>query len=621
MEIELVAIRDFLASHPPFDHLPEDALDLLPKAFAIRYFRRGSKFPPEDADQLYLYVVRQGAAEMRTVDGDLVSKLGEGDMCTFPCADSAITPQLLGVTTEDTLAYILPCERLRPLKAEHAEFRMHFDQSVSERLRSALQKMKRPPGQTSNLMTMDTGELTANRVVRAAPDTSIQEVARIMNDERVSSLLIMENEQLLGMVTLRDLRSRCLAVGLPTDLPVRKIMTENLRCIDHNTPAFQALIAMTRLNVHHLPVMDGERVRGVLTTTDMVRHQSANAVYLVGDIYKSKDVETLAQIGGRKAELQVHLVASGATAEHVGQAVTAVTDAITKRLLQLAEAKLGPPPVPYSWVACGSQARREQTSCGDQDNGLIISNEMEPEHDGYFAELARFVSDGLNACGYIYCPGNVMATNPKWRQPLRVWRRYFTRWIEKPEPMALMLSSVFFDMRAVGGDRSLFQRLQALVLGKGEKNRIFHAYMVANALKHRPPLGFFRNFVLRRSGDHVKTFDLKLRGIVPIIDLARVFSLSKGRKEVGTIHRLEAATKTHAVSRDGGANLIDAYEFIATLRVQHQVRLIRSGQPPDNYISPNELSPLERSHLKDAFSLISSIQDTLGQRYQTERFG
>ena len=621
MDIELVEIRDFLASHPPFDHLPADALNLLPKAFTVRYFRRGTAFPPKDADQPYLYVVRQGAVEMRSIDGDLVSKLGEGDMCSHPCEETANTPQLDGVTTEDTLVYALPCERLQTIKAEHPEFREHFDLSVSERLRSALEHMKQAPCQTSNLMTMNTGALNQTRVVSAAPDTSIQEVARIMNDERVSSLMIMENEHLLGMVTLRDLRSRCLAVGLPTDRPVREIMTENLRCIDHNTPAFQALIAMTRLNVHHLPVMAGERVVGVLTTTDLVRHQSANAVYLVGDIYKSKDVETLAQIGGRIPELQVHLVATGATAEHVSQAVTAVTDAITKRLLQLAEAKLGPPPVPYAWVACGSQARREQTSHGDQDNGLILSNEMEPEHDGYFAELARFVSDGLSACGYYYCPGDVMATNPKWRQPLRVWKRYFTQWIEKPEPMALMLSSVFFDMRVVGGDESLFQRLQPLVLGKGKKNRIFLAYMVANALKHRPPLGFFRNFVLRRSGDHAKTFDLKHRGIVPIIDLARVFSVSEGLNEVNTIHRLEEAAKTHAISRDGSANLIDAHEFIATLRVQHQVRQIRSGQQPDNYISPEELSPLERSHLKDAFSLISSIQDTLGQRYQTERFG
>lgn len=621
MDIELAEIRDFLASHPPFDHLPEEALDKLPKDMVIRYFRRGSEFPPKDADQTYLYLIRQGAVELRDAEGELVSKLGEGDMCTFPCTQESMEPPFKGVTAEDTLVYLLGCQQLQAVKAANDNFREHFDNTVSQRLRKALQHMQEPSGQTSNLMTMVVSELTAKRVISAPPTANIQEVAQIMSEERVSSLLIMENEKLIGMVTLRDLRSRCLALGLPYDRLVRDIMTENLHLIDHNTPAFQALITMTRLNVHHLPVVNGEQVVGVLTTTDLVRHQSANAIYLVGDIYKSKSIETLAQIGQRIPELQVHLVASGATAEHVGQAVTAVTSAITRRLLQMAEEQLGAPPVPYTWVACGSQARREQTSHGDQDNALVIADAMKPEDDAYFAAMAKIVCDGLDACGYYYCPGDVMATNPRWRQPLRVWKGYFSKWIDKPDPMALMLSSVFFDMRAIGGDESLLNDLQTLVLDKSKNNKIFLAYMVSNALKHRPPLGFFRNFVLISGGDHAKTFDLKHRGIVPITDLARVFSLSEGLDEINTIHRLKEASNTTAISTDGGANLVDAFEFIATLRVQHQVRQIKAGKEPDNYISPDELSPLERGHLKDAFSLIATIQETLGQRYQTGRFG
>ncbi len=618
MDIELVEIRDFLASHPPFDQLPGEALEQLPKSMSIRYLKRGSAFPPADPDQSYLYVVRQGAIELRNDDGDLAGKLGEGDMYTAPCRG---TGRLFSATTaEDTLVYQLPCDELQRVKKGHVEFREHFDQTVSERLQRALKHLKEPPGQGNNLMTMDTGELVGRELVSCGPEVSIQAVAQLMSEKRVSSILVMENQRLLGMVTLRDMRSRCLAVGLPYDRPISEIMTENLKTIDHNAPAFQALLTMTRLNVHHLPVVDGDKPLGVLTTTDLVRHQSANAVYLVGDIYKAPNVQTLAEIGKRVGELQVHLVAGGATAEHVGQAVTAVTSAITRRLLQLGEEQFGPPPVPYLWVACGSQARREQTSVGDQDNAMILANEVELEHDAYFADLAKFTCDGLNACGYYYCPGDVMATNPKWRQPLRVWKRYFSAWIEKPDPMALMLSSVFFDMRPISGDESLFERLQPTVLQKSQANRIFIAYLVSNALKHRPPLGFFRNFVLIGGGDHAKTFDLKHGGLVPIIDLARVFALSQGLDEINTIHRLETAAKTTAVSKSGAANLVDAFEFIATLRVQHQVRQIRAGNDPDNYISPDELSPLERSHLKDAFSLIATMQEALGQRYQSERF-
>ena len=172
---------------------------------------------------------------------------------------------------------------------------------------------------------------------------------------------------------------------------------------------------MTRLNVHHLPVLEDGRVIGMLSTSDLVRFQSANSVYLVGDIRKAKDLDALVALSARVANLQVHLVRSGATTDQVGQAVSAVTDAITTRLVEMAEQELGPPPVPYAWMAAGSQARREQSSHSDQDNALLIADHMKPEDDAYFAALARIVNDGLNACGYVYCPGNVMASNPKWR--------------------------------------------------------------------------------------------------------------------------------------------------------------------------------------------------------------
>jgi len=241
MDVELAEIRDFLGNHPPFDQLPGEALDKLPKALSIRYFRRGLEFPPGDAGQSFLYLIRQGAVEMRNTEGDLVSKLGEGDMCTFPCGPGSAPFD--GTTVEDTLSYLLPCDELHKIKEEHAAFREHFDHSVSERLRRALRHLKEPPGQANNLMTMDTGELTDHTVVSCTPDCSIQSVAQLMTDKRVSSILVMEEGRLLGMVTLRDLRTRCLAVGLPYDRPIGGIMTERLKTIDHNAPAFQALLA------------------------------------------------------------------------------------------------------------------------------------------------------------------------------------------------------------------------------------------------------------------------------------------------------------------------------------------------------------------------------------------
>ncbi|MEJ2593337.1 MAG: putative nucleotidyltransferase substrate binding domain-containing protein, partial [Candidatus Thiodiazotropha sp.] len=255
-----------------------------------------------------------------------------------------------------------------------------------------------------------------------------------------------------------------------------------------------------------------------------------------------------------------------------------------------------------------------------QDNALLISDEMQPEHADYFETLAKRVTDGLNAFNFIYCPGDAMASNPKWRQTLSGWRKYFNTWINKPDPMALMLSSIFFDLRPVHGDMALFDELQTEILEKTRGNGIFTAYMAANALTHRPPLGFFRTFVLIHDGAHDDTFDIKHRGIVPITDIARVFALSHGLKPVNTTERLMAAAETPIVSREMSENLVDALEFIASMRINHQAEQIRKGVPPDNYMAPSELSDLERRHLKDAFRVIQDMQETLDSRYQGGRF-
>lgn len=620
MDVELIEIREFLAGLSPFDRLPDEALDGLPKRLTVRYLRRGSVFPPEDGGRPNLSILRSGAAEIRDSDDNLISKLAEGDFFHMPCRDADQRLPLHGQTAEDSLLYSLPCEELNRLRGQYPEFAAPFDESVSQRLQKAVDSIKEQAPNTA-LMTVQVRDLLGRDLISAAPEISIAQAAGIMSEHRCSSLVLLEGERLAGIVTDRDLRNRCLATGLSPDKPVSEIMTDRLHTVEADTLGFEALITMSRLNVHHLPVTDEGRVVGILSTSDLVRVQSANAVYLVGDIRKASGLDTLVSISKKLPELQVQLVNSGATANQIGQAVSAVTDAITARLLELAEAELGPPPVPYCWMAGGSQARREQSSHSDQDNALLIADEMSPGDDAYFAALAQKINDGLNACGYIYCPGEVMANNPQWRQPAAKWRQYFEHWITRPDPKALMLASVFFDLRPLHDPANLFEPLHEQVLKLCRENKIFIAYMASNALKHRPPLGFFRKFVLIHGGEHDHTFDIKHRGIVPVVDLARVYALSHGLPEVNTLERLKAAAaEVGGLSKNGAANLVDALEFIGTLRMRHQAEQLRRGEAADNFISPEEISPLERGHLKDAFVLINTMQESLGQRYQAGRF-
>ncbi|MGS0730381.1 putative nucleotidyltransferase substrate binding domain-containing protein, partial [Shewanella sp. 0m-11] len=176
----------------------------------------------------------------------------------------------------------------------------------------------------------------------------------------------------------------------------------------------------------------------------------------------------------------------------------------------------------------------------------------------------------LDECGYIYCPGDIMAQNPKWRMSLEKWQHVFNRWVNTPEPKALMHASIFFDMRSVYGPKTLFDGLQDTVLNNTKGNDIFLASLTGNSLTSAPPLGFFRKFVLERDGSEVKGIDLKHKGNALINDIARVYALSAGIKEVNTAKRIRALMDQNIINRKDALNLADAHEFIAHMRLSNQ---------------------------------------------------
>jgi len=278
----------------------------------------------------------------------------------------------------------------------------------------------------------------------------------------------------------------------------------------------------------------------------------------------------------------------------------------------LAEADLGPAPVAWLWLACGSQGRQEQTGVSDQDNCLMIDDAVTEADMGYFRALARSVSDGLNACGYVYCPGDMMATAARWCQPVRVWRDYFRGWIARPDPEAQMLASVMFDLRPIGGAARLFGDLQQETLAAAAKNSIFVAHMITNSLKHTPPLGLIRGIATIRSGEHRNHVDLKLNGVVPVADLARIYALQGRLGAVNTRARLMAAAEAGVISASGARDLTEAYDLIAQTRLDHQAARVRAGEKPDNFLAPADLSDFERSHLRDAFVVVRTMQSALG---------
>jgi len=619
MEVELLEIRDFLAHHAPFTQLPDEALDSIPASLELRYAKRGTALLEAGGNNTFLHLIRSGAVEVCDESGEPLAHLGEGAVFGYCSLFRGGEVEINVTAMEDCLLYQLPSAEFEQLHQRYPAFGCFFGPNGAERLRNAIEHLGEPQGeQHVGAMTTPISELLAREPVSLPPAATVREAATLMCERRVSSMLVVNEGALVGVLTDRDLRGRVLAAGRDYDTPLSEVMTPRPMTVDASAPTFDALLGMVRHNVHHLPVVSPEGVVGMITATDLLQRHSTSAVHLVGDVYKRNSAEEMAEISAAVPQLLVNLVGAGTTAQSTGHVITAVGEAITCRLLQLAEERFGPPPVPYAWIVCGSQARNEQTAHSDQDNGIVLDDRYDPAaHGEYFRQLAEFICDGLDACGYVYCPGGIMAKTDKWRQPLAVWKSYFAKWIGEPEPKALMHASIFFDMRCLHGECQLFEELQRFQLEKSAGNRIFLAFMAGNALSHTPPLGFFRNFVLIKGGEHDHTLDLKHTGVVPIIDLARVYALAGGSPAVNTYDRLRASLSGGEVSHEGAKDLLDAFEFIGQVRLQHQARQIREGQQANHFASPDELSNFERDHLKDAFSVVRTLQQTLAQRYRS----
>ncbi|RDL47288.1 Hypoxic response protein 1 [Ensifer sp. M14] len=596
-------ITKFLESVHPYDSLPASEFKRVVEHFACQSFLEGNSIYRRGELLQGLYLVMEGSVEVTDQSGTVISQLsprnsfGErglmGDGYAVTSARAVV----------DTIVLVLPPDEFTRLMAQPGVFRRFFARGHHAEPRRV------------DMATQKVGDLMSSPPLACAPQDSVRDAARLMRDRKVSSLGVVEDGRLVGLLTTRDLSTRVLAEGLSAvETLVSAVMTHNPTGLPVGALGADVLNIMLEHRIGHLPVVDGDTFIGIITQTDLTRFQAISSTQMIREIVEADDIQGLRAATARIPKLLVQFVGGNIAHEVVTRFITDIADAVTRRLVLLAEETFGPPPVPFVWLACGSQGRQEQTGVSDQDNCIFIDDGFVESQRPWFENLARFVSDGLNACGYVYCPGNMMATNPRWCQPVHVWRSYFHGWIATPDPMAQMLASVMFDLRPIAGSHMLFADLQAETLERASRNSIFVAHMISNSLKHAPPLGLLRGFATVRSGEHRDHIDMKHNGVIPVVDLGRVYALIARLTPANTRARLVAAEEAGVISGAGATDLVAAYDLIAELRLRNQAAQIRAGRTPDNYLAPYEFGDFERSHLRDAFVVVRTMQSALSHR-------
>jgi len=619
---------EFFKKTMPFKELADNILLSLAKHCRIDFFPKGTRLLTYNESEIsHLYLIQRGGVKAFITDEEdrvvLKDYRGVGANIGALGLIRGTRANLNIEAVEDTFCFLLEREIFLKLVQENsvvAHFYLkNFSDNVVATAYSELRR-KRMARRTTDALYLF--RVTAGELIKSlhsvSDTTSIQEAAAIMSRHAIGSLLVHGDEKPdsnVGIVTDTDFRTKVIAAGLDYKEPVTSIMSWPLKTVQSQTLCFDILLKMMSTGIHHLGVEKSGRVIGVVTSHDVMVQQGNSPYYLFKEIVAQPDFQGLYTVGLKITGIIRNIINEGAKAGNITRMIAILNDQIVNRILELLQEQMGPPPVKFCWLLMGSEGRREQTFKTDQDNALIYAdpeNDEQRRHaEDYFGSFTRQAINHLVHCGYPLCKGDVMARNPKWCQPLSVWKSYFFHWINAPDPVELLNSTIFFDFRYSFGTEQLAVDLREYLIEQSAKNGILTFHLGRQCIDSRAPLSFFNNFVVEKNGDHRDKLDIKTRGLTPFVNFARTLALKYGIRETNTLARLKILMAEEKIPQDLYQATVDAYEFQMQLRLVHQLSQIENGDVPDNFIHPEQLTDVEKRMLRDAFTVIERTQSFL----------
>ena len=598
-------VTEFLRQSGPFDLLDSEQIHDIARHSHIIYLAAENQEEMLSIHSHSLYLIQSGQFSVKDCDGAL-KHLSDGDYFGYAALLDNVAYKLDVTVDSPGLVLCIPKEWFDKAM-EHPKVSQFFNAAKDDVLQHEAVS-------DSNSMWLHKPlyEVITMQAITIAKNDSIQHAGVLMSQERISSILIMEKQELLGIVTDRDLRNRVVAPGMDMQLPVHLIMTQNPAYLGKNDTLFDAVSIMNEKSINHLPVFDEATNApvGMITSTDIFKQQRNNVLFVISDISKANNLYELTRCSWQLP----HYFASSAKRpgdfDIVGKVLSQATDVMTRKLITFFQQQHGEAPMPYCWLVYGSQAREDQTMGSDQDNALLLASEPDEEQATYFEEMASYVCLGLGKCGIKLCDGNIMASNPELRMSLNAAIEQSKAWIREPSPEAMLKFNIFLDARAAAGDSSLFVRLQE------ERKTLFQQSMFLAALARQAnensvPLSMFQKFVFAKDKKIKDSIDLKHTAIAIVNNLVRTHALANGITIPATVDRLNALPANCGISPEDIKNLKDIWLFLNRLRWRHQLQ----NKVQDNFIRISDLSSIERHQLKAAFQAIHRAQQAAVLKY------
>lgn len=614
----------FFAAHAPFDRMDQPHLLWMLERMQLGYYPQGEVIlSPEQGVADRFLLIKQGLIQgeqsvAHASESDAWLELTEGECFPLGALLAHRPVASLYRSATDTFCYELPREDFHSLLELSVPFRDFCTRRIAnllEQSKQVIQAQYTQSGAEQQSLSSPLSAIVRGMPVTCAPQTPVREVLIRMHEARIGSMIaIDETGRPLGILTLPDVLERIALPQIDLALPVIDIMTTGLSFLSPQALAYEAALCMSMQGFRHILVVENEKLVGLVSEKDLFSLQRVGLRQIGSAIRNARNIEALQQSAGNIRHMAHNMMAQGVAPEHITQFISTFNDQLTAQVIELEYTASGVDKSTLCWLALGSEGRFEQTLSTDQDNALIFTVPDGMTADGVrerMLPVAHRINDALDVLGFPLCRGNVMASNPQWCLSQEEWRGLFLNWLTNGTPLSLLHASIFFDFRALHGNLALAGELRAwLSRVAGDQPRFLHQ-MAENALLNRPPLGLVRDFVVGR--EH--TLDLKVNGITPFVDAARIFSLATGVTHTGTVARLrQSATALH-VSETEVESWVNAFLFIQLLRLRHHEDTA-DEQALDNLINPELLNELDRRILKEAFRQARKVQAKLSQIYQ-----
>jgi len=628
-------IFDFLKNYPPFNLISKETLLEISQNVEIQYFEKDQIiFSQNDNPHEYFYIIYQGSVRLyRFVENEklMLDICDEGDLFGLRPLIMKENYVMGASANEETILYGIPIALFHDIILTYpkvsqfliASFATNTRDPFSEKHKgklfanvSAIQKVDHSFGE------IQSANYNKNPIT-CSPDTSVQTACIIMTKNIINSIIIIEDNMPIGIITDKDIRTKIGTGFYKITSKVSEIMTSPVVTFPQNISVAEAQIMILKHKVSHLCITkDGTNkteLVGILTQQDLILTQGNNPSLLIKEIKNAKDTETLKHIRTKASELTKGYLEQEIPIYFVTKVISEINTAITKKAIRLSVLEIGKePPVKFSWLALGSQGRKEQLLMTDQDNALVFENVTPAEYNqvkNYFLQLAEKVTEKLHMVGFEYCPANIMASNPKWCISLEEWEQQFEEWITDPIPEKILLSIIFFDFELVYGDESLYNKMAESVFKTIDKNQIFLSFLGKVTLDNPPPLGFFKQFLVEDNGENKDSFDIKSRAIRPLVDGARILSLHHNIRVNNTIARYEKLMEVEPQNSDLFESCANAFKILLQFRTSQGLANNDNGK----FVDINSLNKADRLKLKSCFKPIKNVQEAIKLRFKTSQ--